>query len=118
MIDKEKIRKEVERLKSQLLRGSCLEANCKEEAYNEVLAILDTLQEEPVGDKLVFEAIPRLLEMVGATDRAKAYTAKLADTLESEGYHTDAKIVRENIKLMNGEKVPMATMDKESVSEE
>lgn len=53
MIDKEKIRKEVERLKSQLLRGSCLEANCKEEAYNEVLAILDNLQEEPASEEQV-----------------------------------------------------------------
>lgn len=35
-----------------------------------------------------------------------------------EGYITDAKIVRESINLMNGEKVPMATMDEESVSED
>ena len=48
----QKIREEVERLKSQLLRGACssqiaMETMCKEEAYNEVLAILDTMQEEP-----------------------------------------------------------------------
>ena len=52
MTDKEKFRKEVEKLKSQLLRGACssqiaMETRCKEEAYNEVLAILDTMQEEP-----------------------------------------------------------------------
>ena len=52
MTDKlQKIREEVERLKSQLLRGACssqvaMETRCKEEAYKEVLAILDTMQEE------------------------------------------------------------------------
>ena len=55
MADKvQKIRGEVEKLKSQLLRGACssqisMETMCKEEAYNEVLAILDTMQEEPVS---------------------------------------------------------------------
>ena len=53
MTDKvQKIREEVERLKSQLLRGACssqvaMETRCKEEAYNEVLGILDIMQEEP-----------------------------------------------------------------------
>ena len=55
MTDKvKKIREEVEKLKSQLLRGACssqiaMETRCKEEAYDEVLAILDTMQEEPVN---------------------------------------------------------------------
>jgi len=54
MADKvQKIRENIEKLKSQLLRGACssqiaMETRCKEEAYNEVLAILDTIQEEPV----------------------------------------------------------------------
>jgi len=53
MTDKEKFRKEVEKLKSNLIHGACasqiaMETMCKEEAYNEVLAILDSLQEEPV----------------------------------------------------------------------
>lgn len=47
----ETIRAEIERLKGQLIRGACasqvqLETTCKEEAYNEVLAILDTLKEK------------------------------------------------------------------------
>jgi len=54
MTDKEKFRKEVEKLKSQLLRGACssqiaMETRCKEEAYNDMLAILDTMQEKPVS---------------------------------------------------------------------
>ena len=57
MTDKEKIREEVEKLKSQLLRSACssqiaMETMCKEEAYNEILAILDSMQEEPVSEEL------------------------------------------------------------------
>ena len=58
MIDKvQKIRKEVEKLKSQLLRGACssqiaMETRCKDEAYDEVLALLDSMQEEPVSEDL------------------------------------------------------------------
>ena len=75
-------------------------------------------KEESVGKRFAFKAIPRLLEMIEPTDRAKAYIAKLANALEVEGYSTDAKIVMERLKIMNGEKVPMATMDEEPVSEE
>ena len=66
MTDKvQKIREEVEKLKSQLLRGACssqiaMETRCKEEAYNEVLAILDTMQEgqkEPVSEELNTESM-------------------------------------------------------------
>lgn len=55
MTDKvQEIREEVERLKSNLIHGACasqiaMETRCKEEAYNEVLAILDSSQEEPVS---------------------------------------------------------------------
>jgi len=58
MTDKvQKIREGVEKLKSQLLRGACssqiaMETMCKEEAYNEVLALLDSMQEEPVSEGL------------------------------------------------------------------
>lgn len=56
MTDIEKFRKEVEKLKSNLIHGACssqiaMETRCKEEAYNEVLTILDTMQEEPVSEK-------------------------------------------------------------------
>ena len=60
-----------------------------------------------------FNAIPRLLEMIQPTDRAKSYCQKLIDSLEQEGYSTDAKIVRERLKLMNGDNVAMATMDEQ-----
>jgi hypothetical protein len=57
MTDKvQKIREGVEKLKSQLIRGSCssqiaMETRCKEEAYNEVISLLDSLQEEPVSEQ-------------------------------------------------------------------
>ena len=48
---KEKLKAEIERLKARLVRGACaaqieMETNCKEEAYNEVLAILDSLEDD------------------------------------------------------------------------
>lgn len=94
-------------------------------AYISVLLNLDNScnfgknsQEEPVSDRFVFKAIPRLLEMIESSERAKSYVTKLADAFDVEGYHTDAEIVRESLKMMNGEKVAMATMDEEPVSEE
>ena len=84
---------------------------------NDILGYIDSLQEEPAKDRFAFKAIPRLLDIIEPTD-TKSYVAKLADAFDSEGYYTDAKIVRESLKIMNGEKVPMATMDDEHVSEE
>ena len=69
-------------------------------------------------DRFAFKALPRLLEMLEPNDRAKAYTNRLADALEKEGYNTDAKIVREKIRVMNDETVAMATMDEEPVSDD
>lgn len=53
----QKIREKIVRLKSNLMYGACssqiaMETRCKEEAYNEVLAILDAMQEEPVSEDL------------------------------------------------------------------
>ena len=53
----EKIKAEIERLKKSLPWGSCasqisMECNCKNEAYNEVLSYIDTLEEEPVSNDL------------------------------------------------------------------
>jgi hypothetical protein len=57
MTDKEQIRAEIERLKSKLVRGACaagiaMETNCKEEAYNEVLAFIDSLPAETASPEL------------------------------------------------------------------
>ena len=52
-----KIKAEIERLKGQLIRGACaaqieMETNCKDEAYNEVLAFIDSLPEEKPSEDL------------------------------------------------------------------
>ena len=64
-----------------------------------------------------FKSIPRLLDMIEPTDRAKSYCKKLIDSLQTEGYPVDAKIVGECLKQMNGEKVAMAVMDIEKQDE-
>lgn len=71
-------------------------------------------EHKPADKEYTFKAIPRLLGMIPPTDRAKSYCQKLIDSLEQEGYSTDAKIVRDCLKQMNGEKVAMATMDEVS----
>lgn len=65
----QKIREAVEKLKSNLVYGACssqvaMETLCKEEAYNEVLAILDTMQEEPVSEELEKAAVEAFKQIV------------------------------------------------------
>ena len=48
-IDKSAVVAEIEKLKGLLLKGACasqisMQTNCKEEAYNEILSFLDTLE--------------------------------------------------------------------------
>lgn len=66
MIDEDKLKSKIEGLKSNLIHGACssqiaMETCCKEEAYNEVLAILNSMQEEhklkpkfQEGNKIVY----------------------------------------------------------------
>ena len=68
--------------------------------------------EQKSKNRYTFKSIPHLLDMIEPTDRAKSYCQKLIDSLLQEGYTTDAKIVSNCLKQMNGEKVAMATMDK------
>lgn len=83
------------------------------EDYTRWLTWVEKQGKETSEKEFTFKALPRLLEMIEVSDRAKAYTEKLAVALDNEGYHTDAKIVRESIKIMNGEEVSMATMDEQ-----
>lgn len=86
---------------------------CMVRAYKQ--GICDTLEslgeEKPFEKEFTFKAIPRLLDMIEPSDRAKAYCQKLIDTLAKEEYNTDAKIVEGVLKGWNGEDVPMAVMD-------
>ena len=80
---------------------------------DDVIAWLEKQNEQK---EYTFKSLPRLLEMVEPTERAKAYCQKLIDTLVKEGYFTDAKIVGECLKQMNGEKVALATMDNQKIN--
>lgn len=56
LIDKDALAREIEKLKSNLIYGACasqiaMETRCKEEAYNEVLSYLDTLEVKDVDLK-------------------------------------------------------------------
>ena len=134
MTDKvQKIREEVERLKSQLLRGACssqiaMETMCKEEAYNEILAILDTMQEEPVSEELD-EAVNNALNNVlntheivnvrsclemfrfGANWKKEQMMAKAVDAeLYSDGMLTPLIGIKDKEKISNikfGDKVKL-----------
>ena len=88
-------------------------SHCWGKSVNKILAWLEKQGEQKPKDKYTFKSIPRLLDMIEPTDRAKSYCKKLIDSLQTEGYVTDAKIVSDCLKQMNGEKVAMATMDEQ-----
>ena len=76
------------------------------------------LEKQGEHKEYTFKSIPRLLDMIKPTERAKAYCQKLIDTLAKEGYSTDAKIVEDCLKQMNGEVVAMAVMDEKQGEQE
>ena len=86
MTDKiQKIREEVEKLKSKLIRGACssqiaMETMCKEEAYNEVLAILDSMQEEPVSEDLEEAAEKYSVSNIDGYNKEALYTGFMSGT--------------------------------------
>lgn len=85
------------------------------EEYNDIINECLYGESKP-SDKVepkeyTFKSLPRLLDMIEPSDRATAYCQKLIGALVREGYTTDAKIVGECLKQMNGEKVAMAVMD-------
>lgn len=101
-----------EKLKNGLLTSGNIAHDGKIQGYT-IENVVDNIRKilTKPNDEFVFKSIPRLLEMIESSSRSISYAEKLADTLEGEDYQTDAKIVRENIKTMKGEMVPMATMD-------
>lgn len=73
--------------------GACssqiaMETHCKEEAYNEVLAILDTMQQEPVSDELekVVEEIvdPTVLNAYGVKEIANRLRRTMIEPVSEE----------------------------------
>ena len=123
-IDAEKLIAEITRLKGQLIRGACasqivMETNCKDEAYDEVLAFITSLQQEqPEG--LHFTPLNRLIQKIPSenwNDTVNNYAKKLCDCLTKEGYLKDAAVLQGYISYMNGNNVPVATMDEQEQPE-
>ena len=81
-----KIKDEIERLKGQLIRGACaaqieMETNCKEEAYDEILSFLSTLEsEKPMNqDEELEEEIDRFedwMETYNQADYPTSFTTR------------------------------------------
>ena len=71
----------------------------------------------PVKRDYTFNPILRILDAIPAgiwkakSKQCEIYAEKLAKNLESEGYLIDAALIREKIKIKNGEPVAMAVMD-------
>lgn len=85
-----------------------------DDAFVESVAFAkDEIEKQGKQKEYTFNSLPRLLDMIEPTSKAKAYCQKLIDTLAKEGYNTDAKIVEEVLKGWNGEDVPMAVMDEQ-----
>ena len=82
--------------------------------WDKIYAYIKKKLEKQGEKEFTFKSIPRLLEMVEPTDRAKSYCQKLIDSLVKERYGTDAKIVEGVLKGWNGEYVPMAIMDEQN----
>lgn len=86
-------------------------------AFNNALAmvveIIDSLQQEqPEG--LHFTPLNRLIQKIPSkrwNDTVNNYAKKLRDCLIKEGYRKDAEVLQGYISYMNGNNVPMATMD-------
>lgn len=76
--------------------------------------ILCLQQEQPEG--LHFTPLNRLIQKIPSknwNDTVNNYAKKLRDCLIKEGYLKDAKLLQDYISYMNGNNVPMATMDEQ-----
>lgn len=84
--------------------------------YEELLCLLnfiDSLQQERT-EGLHFTPLNRLIQKIPSgnwNDTVNNYAKKLRDCLIEEGYRKDAEVLQGYISYMNGNNVPMATMD-------
>ena len=108
-IDAEKLIAEIERRR---LSNRYIDTEGYE---NELLDLIDSLQQEqPKG--LHFTPLNRLIQKIPSknwNETVNNYAKKLRDCLIKEGYLKDAEILQGYISYMNGNNVPMATMDEQ-----
>ena len=88
-------------------------------AYENIISKITSLQQEqPEG--LHFTPLNRLIQKIPSekwNDTVNNYAKKLRDCLIKEGYLKDAKALQCYISYMNGNNVPMATMDEQEQPE-
>ena len=102
MTDKEKFRKKVEKLKSNLIHGACssqvaMETRCKEEAYNEVLAILDSTQEVPISKEWI-EELRTKLDSMSKEDFKKVFDKYAIDFKEEPASEDLIDVAKQHVK--------------------
>ena len=112
-IDAEKLIAEIDKRLSIFEYGMAYDcwASCKK--------IVESLQQEqPEG--LHFTPLNRLIQKIPSknwNDTVNNYAKKLRDCLIKEGYLKDAEVLQGYISYMNGNNVPMATMDEQEQPE-
>ena len=91
----------------------------KVDLFDDLTHIITSLQQEqPKG--LHFTPLNRLIQKIPSknwNDTVNNYAKKLRDCLIKEGYLKDAKVLQDYISYMNGNNVPMATMDEQEQPE-
>lgn len=93
-------------------------AECKYEEDVELLDLIESLQQEQL-EGLHFTPVNRLIQKIPSkiwNDTVNNY-AKIRDCLIKEGFLKDAKVLQDYISYMNGNNVPMATMDEQEQPE-
>ena len=101
LIDKDALVAEIEKLKGQLLRGACssqisMQTRCKEEAYNEVLSFLDTIEAKEVDlEQEIHQHINDCLDIKFPTTNIKM--------IEKDVEYTARKFFELGLKAQKGE---------------
>lgn len=131
MTIKEKLKADIERLKGQLIRGACasqieMETNCKEEAYNEVLSFLDTIEEQPVMIEWTGNNLKEVIEFTGKSprfdewfktwDEYESYVHSHGNVLKlfsEDGSHLEVPVGAWIFKTPDGRNVPSTFIYKE-----
>lgn len=125
-IDAEKLIAEIEKMREINKKAFMAEHitadvfHGRAQAINRLFEFITSLQQEqPEG--LHFTPLNRLIQKIPSekwNDSTNNYAKKLRDCLIKEGYLKDAEVLQGYISYMNGNNVPMATMDEQEQPEE
>ena len=116
---KDEIHKHIGKYDSMLHDWAVQEIKGKKEEAFALLTFVESLQQErPEG--LHFTPLNRLIQKIPSgnwNDTTNNYAKKLRDCLIKEGYLKDADVLQGYISYMNGNNVPMVTMDEQEQPE-